>query len=71
MQGHFYIIIIIIIVMQRYQMKMMKMVIIVIIIIIIVIKAVAGEKQLASSDLALCHGKICNPQFESFWVACG
>ena len=53
-------------------MKMMKMVIIVIIIIIIiVIKAVAGEKQLASSDLALCHGKICSPQFESFWVACG
>ena len=52
---------------------MMKMVIIVIIIIIIiiVIKAVAGEKQLASSDLALCHGKICNPQFKSFWVACG
>ena len=51
---------------------MMKMVIIVIIIIIIiVIKAVAGEKQLALSDLALCHGKICIPQFESFWVACG
>ena len=41
---------------------MMKMVImVIIIIIIIVIKAVAGEKQLASSDLALCHGKICNP----------
>ena len=54
-------------------MKMMKMeiIVIIIIIIIIVIKAVAGEKQLASSDLALCHGKICNPQFESFWVACG
>ena len=53
-------------------MKMVIIVvIIVVIIIIIVVKAVAGEKQLASSDLALCHGKICNPQFESFWVACG
>ena len=51
---------------------MVKMVIIVIIIIIIiVIKQLLVKKQLASSDLALCHGKICNPQFESFWVACG